>query len=216
MNMQVINRNKPTGGFRELTSDEIMMVSGGDGEECDEIVVNGTRTVSTNIRATDLISSGTSGLPTQLSDPFAPSFDWSRFVSYTNDYSFSAAGSGGGGGGPTHHADGTDNDGDGIRETPPIVVTASATHGQIQAAHLSAQLSLYVSGVIASPVITIVGAQATAGLTLGQQVALNLAGAAVGAPLTNLLTQELYDSTFNQQLDQIQNPGSYPRTFLPY
>ncbi len=32
MNMQVINRSKPTGGFRELTSDEIAAVSGGFGE----------------------------------------------------------------------------------------------------------------------------------------------------------------------------------------
>ncbi len=199
MNMQVIN-SKPSGGFRELTSDEIMMVSGG----FDDILVIGYDINS----GSGHFGFGGGGFGGGNSHETAGYSPYATLI-------YGGEGSSGGGG-PTHYPDGTDNDGDGIRETPPIVVTASATHGQIQAAHLSAQLSLYVSGVIASPVITIVGAQATAGLTLGQQVALNLAGAAVGAPLTNLLTQELYDSTFNQQLDQIQNPGSYPRTFLPY
>jgi hypothetical protein len=105
--------------MRELTIDELDLVSGGydpydDGEE---IVVTGSR--------------GGSGSGYSMS--------WSQYQGMQSFYG-SSFGSGGGsfyGGGsaapaPTHHPDGTDNDGDGINETPPIVVTA--TQAQVDAA----------------------------------------------------------------------------------
>jgi hypothetical protein len=107
--------------MRELTIDELDLVSGGydpydDGEE---IVVTGSR--------------GGSGSGYSMS--------WSQFQGMQSFYGSPFGGGGGssyGGGSaapaPTHHPDGTDNDGDGINETPPIVVTAPLTAAQAREA----------------------------------------------------------------------------------